>query len=155
MEQEKNRLHSFRMPMIELILVIGIFAVISVFLVQMFMGTNRLQSKATDISKALIQAETVAEQIKNSASIGETAKVFGMTSYDNSAFNYCIYYDNDWKQTKDPSNNIVLVTSSIEKKENGRMVSAEIVAYACKDVKSTKDREALVELTAKKWVNGN
>jgi hypothetical protein len=119
------------------------------------MGTNRLQNKPTDISKALIQAETIAEQIKHSASIGETAKVFDMTSYDNSTLNYCIYFDNDWEQMKAPSSNIILVTSSIDKNENGRMVSATIEAFNCKDVDSIKDREALVELTAKKWVNGN
>jgi type II secretory pathway pseudopilin PulG len=143
------------MPMIELILVIGIFAVISVFIVQMYMGTNRLQNKATDISKAMIQAETVTEQIKHSASIGETAKVLGMVAYDSSSHNYCLYYDNDWKQTSSPSDNIILVTSTVEKKENGRMVVAQVTAYACSDVESTNDSDTLVELTAKKWVNGN
>lgn len=155
MKKENDKSDSFRMPMIELILVIGIFAVISVFIVQMYMGTSRLQHKATDISKAMLQAETVAEQIKHSASIGETARVLGMIAYDSSAYNYCIYYDNDWKQTTSPSDNIILVTSTVEKKMNGRMVIAQIAAYACSDIESTNKNEALVELTAKKWVNGN
>lgn len=155
MNNENDKSRSFRMPMIELILVIGIFAVISVFIVQMYMGTNRIQNKATDISKAMIQAETVTEQIKHSASIGETAKVLGMVAFDNTAHNYCIYFDNNWKQTSSPSENIILVTSTVEKKENGRMVSAQITAYACADVESTTNSQALVELTAKKWVNGN
>ena len=154
-EQVKDRLHSFRMPMIELILVIGIFAVISVFLVQMFMGTSRLQDKANDISRALIQAQTIAEQIKNSASIGETAKLLEMDNFDNSSLHYCIYYDSNWNQTKSPSTNIILITSSVDKMENGRLVSAIIKAYACRDVESTKEKEALVELTASKWVSAS
>lgn len=155
MIDQKDRSHSFRMPMIELILVIGIFAVISVFLVQMFMGTSRLQDKANDISRALIQAQTIVEQIKNSASIGETAKILEMDNFDNSSFNYCIYYDSKWNQTKSPSANIIIITSSVDKKENGRLVSAVIKAYDCRDVEGTKDTEALVELTARKWVNAS
>ncbi len=143
------------MPMIELILVIGIFSVISVFIVQMYMGTNRLQQKATDISKATIQAETVTEHIKHSASIGETARLLNMVAYDTSSYNYCIYYDHDWNQTSSPSDNIILVNSTVEKQVGGRMVLAQIRAYACSDVESTSNYEVLIELTTKKWVNGN
>lgn len=154
-EQEKERAHSFRMPMIELILVIGIFAVISIFLVQMFMGTYRLQNKANNVSRAMIQAETIAEQIKNNASIGETAKIFNMVSYDNTSTNYCIYYDSEWNQTTDPSDNIIVVMSWVDKNEKGRMVNATIKAYDCRSVDDINDLHVLVGLTAKKWVNGS
>ncbi len=153
MEQEKVQDHSIRMPMIELIIVIGIFVVISVFLVRMFMGTYRLQNNATDLSSAVIKAETVAEYIKNTASIGEAAIQLQMESYDNTSLNYCIYYDDDWNQTKSPSANIIVITSTITRGESGRMVSADISAFTCKDVEETTKEEALVKITTKKWVS--
>lgn len=153
MEQEKEQNNSIRMPMIELVIVIGIFVVISVFLVRMFMGTYRLQNNATDLSRAVIKAETIAEQIKNTASIGEAAIELQMESYDNTSQNYCIYYDDDWNQTKSPSVNIIVITSTITKGESGRMVNANIAAFTCKDVEETAKNDALVELTTKKWVS--
>lgn len=153
MQKDKVESHSFRMPMIELVIVIGIFAVISIFLVQMFMGTNRLLNHATNISHAVICAESIAEQIKNTASIGETANQLHMVSYDNTSQNYCIYYDEEWNQTAEPSDHIIIVTSSVEKKTSGRMVNAVIRAYACSTVIDSKDSEPLVELIAKRWVS--
>ena len=152
MEKEKVHGHSFRIPMIELVIVIGVFAVISIFLVRMFLGTNRLMNHATDISHAVISAESVAEQIKNTASIGETANLLHMVAYDNTSLNYCIYYDKDWNQTVEPSEHIIIVTSSIEKKTSGRMVKAVIQAYACSTVTDSIDAEPLVELTTNRWV---
>ncbi len=153
MEQEKVQGNSIRMPMIELVIVIGIFVVISVFLVRMFMGTYRLQNNATDLSRAVIKAETIAEHIKNTASIGEAATQLEMDSYDSTSLNYCIYYDDSWNQTKTPSVNIIVITSTITKGETGRMVSANIAAYTCKDVEATANKSALVKLTTKKWVS--
>lgn len=150
--QEKQTKSAFRMPMIELIIVIGVFALLSVFLVQMFMGTNRLQKRSTDISKALICTQTIAEQIKHTASIGETAEKFQMIAYDNTSLNYCIYYDKDWKQTSLPSDNLILVQSMITHEKTGRMVSAVIKAYTCTNVEHIQKEEPIVTITADKWV---
>ncbi|MDD5936962.1 MAG: hypothetical protein PUC65_15600 [Clostridiales bacterium] len=153
MDQENEQNRSFRLPMIELVLIIGIFAIISVFLVRMFMGTNRLQKEATDLSCAVIKAESIAEEIKNTASVGEAATQLGMISYDNTSQNFCMYYDKDWNQTLSPSVNIIVVTSTITRGETGRMVNANIAAYSCSNVEDTAKKDALVKLNTKKWVS--
>lgn len=51
----------------ELVIVIGIFAIISVYLLKMFMTADRLRGKAVATSKGLVRAESVAEYIKGSS----------------------------------------------------------------------------------------
>lgn len=153
-EVGSKRNGSYRNTMIELVIVIGMFSIIGILLVRVFLETNRLQKKAVDLGYAVIQTQNVAEHIKNNASLGETADELGMIPYDNTSLNYCIYYDEEWNQTESPSSNILLIKGQITKKEHGRMVSAVVSAYTCKEVQDTKGASAIVELTAKKWVTG-
>ncbi len=74
MKTDRNgQSNSFRAPLLELVIVIGIFAVISVYLLQMFMMADRLRGKAVATSKGLVRAESVAEFIRGSkaASVSE------------------------------------------------------------------------------------
>lgn len=153
MEKEKGT--SLRIVLTETLIVIGIFAVISVFLVQMFTQTSRIRQKAVDTSKAMIAAQNVAEQLKNSVSVAEAANRLSMTACDTAGTIYCIYYDKEWKTTNEPSAHIVIVTSTVIKGDNGRVVSADVNAYKSDSVESTREEEPLISLNVKKYVTDN
>lgn len=73
---------TFNMPMAELVIIVGIFAVISVFLMRLYMSADSLQSSAVDISRATIIAQTAAEELKNGTRegmIGDAAEMLGYT----------------------------------------------------------------------------
>lgn len=70
MKKERNgQSNSFRAPLLELVIVIGIFAVISVYLLQMFMTADKLRGKAVATSKGLVRAESVTEYIRGSKAV--------------------------------------------------------------------------------------
>lgn len=131
MGQETTKSSSFRMPMVELIIIIGTFVIISALLVKLYMGTNNLQKKAQNLSKATIQAEMLAETFKNSADITDT----------------CIYFDQDWNETLEPSKHKIMVCTDMKETQSGRMVTAQIAAYD-----STK---MLISIDVKKFVLGH
>ena len=64
MEKRERQSQLAKMPLLELVITIGIFAVISVFLLELFLAANSLQQKARDTGKATIFSENIAENIK-------------------------------------------------------------------------------------------
>lgn len=60
--EEKS--NSFRAPLLELVIIIGFFAIVSVYLLRMFMAADSLQGRAVATTKALVRAESLAESIK-------------------------------------------------------------------------------------------
>ena len=74
-------LRSSKMPMLEMILVIGYFSVISVFILQLFLSANMLQSKAKDEGKAIVQSERIAETIKAANSFEAAKKECKLLEY--------------------------------------------------------------------------
>lgn len=53
-----------KMPMLEIVISVGIFTIISVFLLKMFISANTLEENAKILTKAVLSSETIAETIK-------------------------------------------------------------------------------------------
>lgn len=53
-----------KMPMLEIVISVGIFTIISVFLLKMFISANTLEEDAKILTKAVLSSETIAETIK-------------------------------------------------------------------------------------------
>lgn len=49
--------------MLELVITIGIFAVVSTFLLKMFVAANQTQREASELSKAAVTAESAMEYL--------------------------------------------------------------------------------------------
>lgn len=124
-----------RLPMVELIVSIGIFAVLSVFLMEMFLAANSLSQKARDEGKAITLAETIAETIKTAdcedtalEEIGAGTKWACVESKEdgssklsnildketeNSTKVYVLHYDKKWnKVDKEDAYSVILVPFS-------------------------------------------
>lgn len=106
-------------PMLEIVISIGIFTIISVFLLQMFLSANALQEKSEDVGKSIIRAENIAETIKATNDARQAAADLGLSkafvqieatekAYDlqkiekeekeNSKEVYLTYYNSNWEQ---------------------------------------------------------
>ena len=80
MADKYDKQSTARLPLVESVIIIAIFAVVSVVIMQMYLSADRIQKKAVNISKATILAENLAEELKTGAGDIETR-----------------YYDNNWK----------------------------------------------------------
>ena len=81
MADKYDKQKTARLPLIESVIIIAIFAVVSVIIMQMYLSADRIQKKAVNISKATILAENRAEELKS-----------GSKDYSTR------FYDNDWKE---------------------------------------------------------
>lgn len=72
------------LSVMELVIAIGVFAIISTFLLRFFTVANRLSDEAREVSKAAITAEAIMEHIKGKG-IQATAEEFELTLSENQA----------------------------------------------------------------------
>ena len=144
------------MPMLELIIIVGIFAISSIFILQMFLTANTIEEKARDKSKGILIAENIAENIKAGNQFQETMKSLGFSnasgmvetnpdgSYkitkittqesgkeieEGAAASYIKFYNKNWQETDTEDTYCVVVFPTYSQGENGTMVQAELYEY--------------------------
>lgn len=161
-------LRSAKMPMLELILVIGYFSVISVFILQLFLSANMLQNKAKDEGKAIILTEKIAETIKSADRFEDAKKECNLLKYSKKDENnqieekimdklesateesiYILYLDKDWKETKEEAMYSVVVIPSINAEFSLNMEDYDVHVYRLQDYTSLihqDDKEEELEL---------
>jgi hypothetical protein len=62
--ESNKKQNSFRAPLLELVIIIGIFAIVSVYLLKMFMASDKLRGNAVNTTKSVLLAQSVADFIK-------------------------------------------------------------------------------------------
>lgn len=80
--EEKTK--SFRMPLIEIIIVVAVFAIVSVFIMRMYVSADKLQHESELMSRAVIELQNEAEIFKGLSATDNVTAVMGLTA-DNSA----------------------------------------------------------------------
>lgn len=164
---------SAKMPMLEIIITIGIFAVVSVFIMELFLSANTLQNRAKDKSKAIILAETIAETVKSSKDFEEATEELGLkktvgriTQKDGENYQvseidksddgkdsidiYIGHFDENWQAVQEENCYSVIVIPSEEQVEDKVMGNYEIYIYRLKSyavVMNEQDGEELYHLS--------
>ncbi len=62
---EDNKQRSFTIPLVELVIVVGIFAVVSVILMRMYLSADNLRGRAVTISRETVLCENDFELLKD------------------------------------------------------------------------------------------
>jgi hypothetical protein len=124
------------MPMLELVISIGIFSVISVFLLQLFLSADTLEKKAVDLSKATIQAETIAEGIKGCDTMEEACRLLHVTPLKNST--YEIRYDANWHVTSKDTKYGAAILPDVIETEYGIRTKVLITMFRIGENRETK-----------------
>ncbi len=94
--------------LVEIIISIGVLAVVSAFVMQLFIGSSNVQIKARDMDQAAMQAQAALEYYKayGSCDPGRSHGDFlrgGVYSEEDGAFSLQLFYDINWnmKNTQD------------------------------------------------------
>ena len=87
--ESNKKQNSFRAPLLELVIIIGIFAIVSVYLLKMFMASDKLRGNAVNTTKSVLLAQSVADFMKGCDSdkitdiISMTGKEFNCKTSEN------------------------------------------------------------------------
>lgn len=164
---------SAKMPMLEIVITIGIFAVVSVFILELFLSANTLQNRAKDKSKAIVLAETIAETVKSSETFEGAAEELGLdktigriTQQKNGSYQiskidesngvkdsivvYTKHFDEDWNTVKEEDTYSVIVIPYENQVQGKVMVNYEVYIYRLKgyvSVMEEKDSEELYRMS--------
>lgn len=141
--EKHGRTRALRMSLMELSIMISIFAVVSVLLTRMYVEADRLQGNATQISKSIVLCETVAEAIKGSEALEPTMSNLGFQMTEDKAA-YQIQYDKEWNVSLESNAFQLRVNPVLEERGSGKMLTAVISA-------TTKAGEELCTLTVKRF----
>lgn len=107
-----DRSSTARLPLIESVIIIAIFAIVSVAIMRLYVAADKLQQKAVNISKATIAAENLAEAVKADAIIPAGSRPV----YSEAApgAKYTVNYDGGWQQLESQNADDAAFTATAE-----------------------------------------
>lgn len=109
-------------PMLEIIITTGIFISISVLILRIFFGANKLQERGTNITQSMIYSEAVAERIKGSASYDLDLEELGMVLVEEDGEPlYQKYYNQDWMEVDTPDTYLLQVKRVHVERQYGKL----------------------------------
>ena len=151
------------LPLVEILISIGIFAIAVILTLQLFLLANFLGNKTSDTAKAIFEVQNVAENIKAMKTDAE------IENYINTELNgefsaYYLYYDEDWNIVGNVENaayNLKLIMEIDETYNSGSLYKFKIDLYKTEpypfidDKKLEKDENyipVLVSIDASKFI---
>lgn len=145
---------SFRIVMIEFVLMLGIFAIIGVIIVKMFLSADAMSKEAEDYSKAVIKTESIAERLKGSSSFQEVLDELGMEKIsDPDQLLYRTYYGRDWEPSDETGVYEIVIRLEYVPGSSGHLEQAEITSTRVKGRKIGKETSvSLCRLSVSKFV---
>ncbi|MBO7401860.1 MAG: hypothetical protein J6U10_02595 [Lachnospiraceae bacterium] len=127
--ENSKKPNSFRAPLLELVIIIGIFAIVSVYLLRMFMASDKLRGNAVATTESVLLTQSVAEYIKGldkntPADIyAELAKRFGGNS-DQSGLK--IKYGKSFEKVESNEKYTLIVTLN----DSDRLITGQVGFYS-------------------------
>lgn len=142
----------FMLPVVELVIAIGLFTIISIFLIKFFTSANTMSRDADDLSKGLIKAESAIELSKVFSPEKTAGELGGKLTEGKDGKLIEAYYDKDWKRIDTADNFKYLLTITIAGKPNASGVLSDIrVSIQRKD----RDKNTvIVDLEGAKYTKG-
>lgn len=149
---EKEKQHnSLRLPFIEIILILGIFTVLSVLIARIFVATDQIRIRAEEISRGVIEAENIAEQIKGHKVDDELYKRLGAykeekeNASEDEKSSYIIHYDKDWNVISVKGDYSIIISLEEKQTSYGGMDTYKVIAY-----KDVEEKNVICNLIIKK-----
>ena len=138
------------LPVVELVIAIGLFTIISIFIVKFFTSANTMSRQADELSKGLIKAEAAIELTK-ALSPKEAAKELGGKLEESEIDKLIeVYYDKDWKVTDLTGNFKYILTVMITDTPSGNGTLSNIHVTI-----NTKDDDTVItNLKGSKYIKG-
>lgn len=139
--------------MLELVITIGIFAVVSTFLLKMFVAANQTQREASELSKAAVTAESAMEYLKSCRTPQEGWDGLGMNEVAEEDRTVRVaYYDRNWERSESVSAYTLKIYERQSTQEYGILFTYDFIVEAERDGGETS--EELFSMTGKKYRRG-
>lgn len=122
-------------PLVEIVLVIFFFALLSAVTLQMFAAAYKQSSRSEALSVAAVVAQNTAEQFKN----GTAPKDAAFTPLENGGI-YQIYYDKDFKSVSTGGRYMLELYYTKGLAAGGKSLTGRVTVY------ESSDSEVLMEL---------
>lgn len=122
-------------PLVEIVLVIFFFALLSAVTLQMFAAAYKQSSRSEALSLAAVVAQSTAEQFKN----GTPPKDAAFTKLDNGGI-YQVYFDKDFKQVSAGGKYLLELYYTQTATAGGQSLTGRVTVY------ENSDAEVLTEL---------
>jgi len=87
------------LPLVEILISIGIFAIAVVLTLQLFLLARFLGDKTSDTAKAIFEVQNVAENIKTFKTSGDAEIYINDNFKAGTKSMYSLYYDEEWNLT--------------------------------------------------------
>lgn len=150
--KQKVKAHSSAM-LLELIIVIGFFAVISVFLLKMFVSADSTRKEALRLSKATVLVESAFEVVSRYDNVEEAFNVLGYSTVDEDGAKVRVaYYDESWKQTNIVSRYTIKIYETKETHASGVLSTFDAVVR--EEPKEGKEAEDVLKMSTKEYKRG-
>lgn len=141
------------LPVVELVIAIGLFTIISIFIVKFFTSANTMSRQADDLTKGLIKAESAIE-LSKALSPEETAKeIGGKLTEDKESRLIEVYYDKDWKLTDVSGNFKYMLAVTITDTPNANGILSDIRVLVHRKERND-DNTVIVDLEGAKYTKG-
>ncbi|MCR5585206.1 MAG: hypothetical protein K6F63_07230 [Lachnospiraceae bacterium] len=138
--------------MMEPVIAISFFAIISVFLLRMFASTEKIRSSADEVSKAVIRAEAAMEYMLAGEDTAEDLERSGFGKLSADGREYMVkYYDKDWRETEKVGKYMMTIFTEDEKVGSGKFINYELRVSKVNEFENSGE---IYSLSAKKYVSG-
>ena len=141
------------LPVVELVIAIGLFTIISIFLIRFFTSANTMSKQADDLSNALVKAESAIELSKTFSNEEVANELGGKLAENEKGGVIEAYYDKDWNQIgkADEYKYLLVLTITDSPNENGVLSNLQTVIYR---KERDKDNTVIVDLEGAKYTKG-
>lgn len=137
--------------LVEIVISIGVLAVVSAFVIQLFIGSSNIQIKARDMDQASMQAQAALEYYKTFGGCdpGRARGDFlrgGFYSEDGGAFSLRLRYDINWNRTdlQDTDDGFTLYLDGGKIEDGMRRLTARVVRHRPYTASSERDIELII-----------
>ena len=133
--------------LVEIIISIGVLAVVSAFVMQLFIGSSNVQVKARDLDQASMQAQAALEYYKafGGCDPGEDSGGFlrgGFYSEEGDVFSLQLYYDINWnRKDYQDSEGFTLYLDGGAASNRMRRIAARVIRHRPYTAESERDVE--------------
>ena len=141
------------LPVVELVIAIGLFTIISIFIVRFFTSANTMSRQADDLSKGLIKAGSAIE-LSKALSPEEVVKELGGKLTENKENRLIeVYYDKDWKQVDVTGNFKYMLALTITDTPNANGILSDIRVLVHRN-DGNNENTVIADLEGAKYTKG-
>lgn len=141
------------LPVVELVIAIGLFTIISVFIIRFFTSANLISRQASESSKGMIKAESVMELLKSFSPEEVAEKLNGKLTENKENKLIEVYCDSNLRATSIKDFKYV-ISASLTDTPKGNGILQDIRILIIKKSTTPNNEETIADIKGAKYIKG-